>query len=144
MMGGGPKKDEKFIKKLMNQIENGSKELYIVHDRLGTPTYTLDFARNVKLLIEKGKTGLYNMVCQGVTSRIEVARELISQLGMNGEIKIYEVSSDHFKQEYFAPRPASERLVNTRLSEEGLDLMRDWKISLSEYLNEAYSDCIIR
>ena len=75
MIGGGPKKDEKFIKKLMNQIENGSKELYIVHDRLGTPTYTLDFARNVKLLIEKGKTGLYNMVCQGVTSRLEVARD---------------------------------------------------------------------
>ncbi len=140
MMGGGPRKDKKFIQKLMSQIINGAKELYIVHDKLGTPTYTHDFSRNVKLLIEQGKTGLYNMVCQGVTSRLEVARELVKQLGMNEHIKINEVSSDHFKKEYFAPRPASERLINARLEKEGLDLMRDWKTSLNEYLNESYSD----
>ena len=139
MMGGGPKKDKKFIKKLMNQIENGAKELHIVHDKLGTPTYTHDFARNVKLLVENGKRGLYNMVCQGITSRLEVARELISQLEMNGNIRINEVSSDHFEKEYFAPRPASERLINARLEKEGLDVMRDWKTSLSEYLGESYS-----
>ena len=142
MMGGGPKKDKKFIQKLMNQIENGTTELHIVHDKLGTPTYTHDFAQNVKLLIEKGKTGLYNMVCQGVTSRLDVARELVSQLGMNGHIKINEVSSEHFKNEYFAPRPPSERLVNAKLNQEGLDIMRDWKKSLSEYLSESYSDCM--
>jgi len=139
MMGGGPKKDKKFIQKLMKQIQNGSKELYIVNDKLGTPTYTHDFAHNVKLLIEEGKTSLYNMVCKGVTSRLEVAQELISQLGLNGDIKVNEVSSDHFKKEYFAPRPASERLINVRLEREGLDFMRDWKTSLREYLKESYS-----
>ena len=142
MMGGGPRKDKKFIQKLMRQIQNGVRELHIVHDKLGTPTYTHDFARNVKLLIEKGKVGLYNMVCQGVTSRLEVARELISQLGMKGEIKINEVSSDYFKKEYFASRPASERLINARLEQEGLDIMRDWKISLNEYLSNFFSDYI--
>ena len=140
MMGGGPRKDKKFIQKLMSQIQNGAKELHIVHDKLGTPTYTHDFARNVKLLIEKGKTGLFNMVCQGVTSRLEVARELISQLGMNGDIKINEVSSDYFKKEYFVPRPASERLINARLEKEDLDIMRDWKSALEEYLNSYYTD----
>ena len=139
MMGGGPRKDKKFIQKLMRQIQNGVRELHIVHDKLGTPTYTHDFARNVKLLVENGKRGLYNMVCQGITSRLEVARELISQLEMNGNIRINEVSSDHFEKEYFAPRPASERLTNTRLEQEDLDVMRDWKTSLSEYLGESYS-----
>ncbi len=139
MMGGGPKKDKKFIQKLMKQIEDGGTELHIVHDKMGTPTYTHDFARNVRLLIEQGKTGLYNMVCQGVTSRLEVAQELVKQLGLNRDIKINEVSSDHFKKEYFAPRPVSERLINARLNKEGLDVMRDWKTSLSEYLGESYS-----
>ena len=139
MMGGGPRKDKKFIQKLMSQLKNGEKELHIVHDKLGTPTYTIDFACNVKLLIEEGKTGLYNMVCQGATSRLEVARELISQLEMNGNVRINEVSSDHFKKEYFAPRPASERLINARLEQEGLDIMRDWKIALKEYLIKDYS-----
>ena len=140
MMGGGPRKDKKFIQKIISQIQNGAKELHIVHDKLGTPTYTHDFARNVKLLIEEGKTGLYNMVCQGVTSRLEVAQELVRQLEMNGAIKINEVTSEHFKKEYFAPRPASERLLNARLNEEGMDIMRDWKISLKEYLDNFYPD----
>ena len=140
MMGGGPKKDKKFIQKLIAQIENGSKELHIVHDKLGTPTYTHDFACNVKLLIKKEKTGLYNMVCQGVTSRLEIAQELISQLGMNGDIIINEVSSDHFMKEYFAPRPKSERLINARLNQDGLDIMKDWRISLKDYISESYSD----
>ena len=139
MMGGGPRKDKKFIQKLMSQLKNGEKELHIVHDKLGTPTYTHDFARNVKLLVENGKRGLYNMVCQGITSRLEVAQELVKQLRMNGDIKINEVSSDYFKKEYFAPRPVSERLINARLEKEGLDVMRDWKTSLSEYLGESYS-----
>ena len=142
MMGGGPRKDKKFIKKLMSQIENSATELHIVHDKLGTPTYTQDFALNVKLLVEKRKTGLYNMVCQGVTSRLEIAHELVKSLRMNGNIKINEVSSDHFKKEYFAPRPASERLINARLIEQGLDIMRDWETSLREYLSESYAEYV--
>ena len=142
MMGGGPRKDKKFIQKLISQLGDGANELFIVNDKLGTPSYTHDFARNVKILIEKGKAGLYNMVCHGKTSRYEVASELVNQLGLNGTVKINEVGSDYFQKEYFAPRPASERLINARLSEDGLDIMRNWKISLAEYLSEAYSDYI--
>ncbi len=142
MMGGGPKKDKKFVQKIINQLNLGSNQLFIVNDKLGTPTYTHDFARNVKLLIEKGKTGLYNMACKGKTSRVEVACELINLLRLNGSVKISEVSSDYFQKEYFAPRPASERLINARLNEDGLDVMKDWKTSLSEYISESYSDYI--
>jgi len=142
MMGGGPRKDKKFIQKLMRQLADGTDELFIVNDKLGTPTYTHDFARNVKILIEKGKTGLYNMVCKGKTSRLDVAYELVKQLGFNWTVKINEVGSNYFEKEYFAPRPASERLINARLNEEGLDVMKDWKTSLAEYLNEAYSDYV--
>ena len=140
MMGGGPRKDKKFIQKLINQIKGGSKILYIVNDKLGTPTYTHDFAGNVKLLIEKQKTGLYNMVCQGATSRLEVAQQLVVELKLKNNVIIKKVPSNYFKQEYFAPRPACERLVNTRLSEEGLDIMRDWKIALKEYISTYYNN----
>jgi len=142
MMGGGPKKDKKFVQKIISQLNLGSNQLFIVNDKLGTPTYTHDFARNVKLLIEKGKTGLYNMVCKGKTSRMEVAWKLINLLRLNGTIKINEVSSDYFQKEYFAPRPASERLINARLHKESLDVMRGWKTSLSDYISESYSDYI--
>src|SRR3989339_1364864 len=77
MMGSGPKKDKKFIQKLMKQLKEGKKELFIVNDKDGTPTYTHDFAKNVKLILGKKYWGLYNMVCEGQTSRLEIARELL-------------------------------------------------------------------
>ena len=49
MMGGGPKKDKKFIQKIVKQIKDGKKELFIVDDKFGTPTYTYDFAKNTEV-----------------------------------------------------------------------------------------------
>ena len=52
-MGGGMKKDKKFVKKIIKQIHDGKQKLHVVNDKLGTPTFTFDFADNTKLLIEK-------------------------------------------------------------------------------------------
>jgi dTDP-4-dehydrorhamnose reductase len=140
MMGAGPGKDKKFVEKIMKQLKAGKKELFVVDDKLGTPTYTHDFARNVKLLIEKEFWGLYNMVCGGETGRFEVASEMIKLLGLADTIKVTPVSSDYFKKEYFAERPPSERLINRKLNLRGLNIMRDWRISLKEYLQDYYQD----
>jgi dTDP-4-dehydrorhamnose reductase len=139
MMGGGPTKDKKFIQKLMVQLKAGTAELFIVDDKLGTPTYTIDFARNVELLLSTEFWGVYNMVCEGATSRLEVARYLLQTLGLELEVKITPVSSEHFAAEYFAARPASERLVTTKLDLRGLNIMRDWRTCLDEYVADRYS-----
>lgn len=134
MMGGGPQKDKKFINKIMKQIAIGKKELFVVNDKDGTPTYTHDFAKNVDLLLEKEYWGLYNMVCGGLTSRFEVAHEMLKILGLQDEILLTSVNSDFFKDVYFAARPESERLINKKLDLRGLNIMRNWKITLKEYL----------
>lgn len=138
MMGSGPKKDKKFIQKLMKQIKDGKKELFIVDDKDGTPTYTQDFAKTVKELLNKEYWGLYNCVCGGQTSRLEVAQELLKILGKENEIKITTVSSDYFKDVYFAERPASERLITKKLDLRGVNQMRDWKVALKEYIENYY------
>ena len=138
MMGSGPSKDKKFIQKLMKQIRDGKTELFIVDDKDGTPTYTHDFARNVKALIEKEYWGLYNMVCGGQTSRLEVATELISLLNLKDKVKLTPVGSDYFKETYFAERPPCERLINRKLNIRGLNLMRDWRVALREYIENYY------
>ena len=140
MMGSGPEKDKKFIQKLMKQIKNGQKELFIVNDKDGTPTYTHDFAKTVKALIEKEYWGLYNCVCGGQTSRFDVAEELISLLGLKDEIKINSVESEYFKDVYYAERPSSERLLTKKLDLRGVNKMRDWRISLKEYIGTYYTD----
>jgi dTDP-4-dehydrorhamnose reductase len=140
MMGSGPSKDKKFIQKLMKQLKEGKKELFIVNDKDGTPTYTHDFAKTVKELINKEYWGLYNCVCGGQTSRLEVAQELLKILEMEDEVKINVVTSEYFKDVYFAERPASERLVTKKLDLRGVNKMRDWKIALKEYVENYYQD----
>ncbi|MCX7211274.1 MAG: sugar nucleotide-binding protein [Burkholderiales bacterium] len=139
MMGGGPRKDKKFVQKIMKQIKSGKTELNVVRDKLGTPTYTMDFAANVKALVEAEYWGLYNMVCEGVTSRLEVAHELVETIGMKDRVRINEVDSDFFKAEFFAPRPDSERLLNRKLTLRNMNRMRDWRVALRDYVGSAYS-----
>jgi len=140
MMGGGPSKDKKYIGKLIKQLVSGRRELFIVNDRDGTPTFTMDFAKNVKVLFEKQYWGLYNLVCKGQTSRMEVAIELVKVLGLTDQVKMTEVTSEYFKDTYFAPRPPCERLVNKKLDLRGINIMRDWKIALKEYIETYFKD----
>ena len=139
MMGGGPKKDKKFVQKILKQIKEGKKELFIVDDKFGTPTYTYDFAKNTEALIDTKNYGLYNMACQGNTSRYEVTEEILKILNLNNSIKLTKVNSDYFSKTFFAKRPNSENLLNKKLNDKGLNLMRPWRETLKEYLDNSYS-----
>ena len=140
MMGGGIKKDKKFINKLYKQIKGGAKELFVVDDKLGTPTYTVDFANGIINVVKSKRYGLYNQVCGGSGSRHDVASAFVDHLDLADKIKVSKVSSDHFKTEYFAPRPASEKLVNFKLDKRKINFMRDWEECLKDYSKEFYTD----
>ncbi len=142
MMGGGKRKDKKFVNKIINQINKGNKEIFVVNDKLGTPTYTIDFAKNVKLLIEKNERGLFNLICDEKTSRLEVANFIINKLNLTNKIKITEVDSNFFKSEYFAKRPHSEILIPKRLKLKNLYIMRSWRESLTEYIDLYFNEDI--
>jgi len=139
MMGGGPTKDKKFINKIIKQLQSGAHILNVVNDKLGTPTYTVDFVRNSMMLMDRGLWGVYNMVCDGVTGRYEVASELLEIISRN-DVLINQVSSDFFKKEYFSPRPPSERLICSKLKLRGLYKMRDWRVCLREYLKKDFPE----
>lgn len=142
MMGGGPNKDKKFISKMMKQIASGATILNVVDDKLGTPTYTVDFAQNIEAMLNTNYYGLYNMVCGGDTGRFEVASELVNVLGLAHRIQVKPVTSEFFAADYFAPRPPCERLTNLKLNLRGLNKMRDWRVALHEYVRDYYGDVI--
>ncbi len=133
MMGGGIEKDKKFIGKIFKQLLSGKKELFVVDDKLGTPTYTKNFAKGIINVIDSGYYGLYNQVCKGSCSRLDVARQFIKDIGLENEIKITIVSSDYFAKDYFAPRPYSEKLVNLKLNSRNINYMDHWEKCLKEY-----------
>ena len=58
------------------------------------------------------------------------------------KIKINKVTSDYFKNEYFAPRPYSEKLKSKKLVYRNKYIMKNWRIALNEYLNNSFSDLI--
>lgn len=136
MMGGGPNKDKKFVNKIFQQIAAGERELFVVDDKLGTPTYTHDFAHAIQKVLETELYGLYNQVCEGNCSRYDVAVEFVRLLGLSDRVKVTKVDSQFFSTEYFAPRPRSEMLLNTKLNARGINFMRDWKVCLAEYAKE--------
>lgn len=140
MMGGGKNKDKKFVNKILKQLQNNVNVLNIVNDKNGTPTYTYDFANQISLLIEKNIRGKFNVVCEGLSSRIKVANEILKFYNLQNDIQINKVSSEFFKEKYYATRPVSERLINSKLNNLSLNIMRNWKICLNEYLNSEFKD----
>jgi dTDP-4-dehydrorhamnose reductase len=137
MMGGGKKKDKKFVNNFMKQVYDGKKQLHVVDDKLGTPTYCKDFADSIKKHLDRDLPfGLYNMVSKGDASRYDVAIKIKELLNL--DIEIIKVDSDFFKEEYFAARPLSERLVNKKLDDLGRNYMRNWEDALTDYLINDY------
>lgn len=136
MMGGGERKDKKFINKIFQQIKSGQQELFVVDDKFGTPTFTHSFAHGIYQVVNSKLYGLYNQVCGGDCNRYDVALEFVRLLGLEKDIRVTKVPSDHFKTVYFAPRPASEKLVNMKLDARNINVMPHWKDALAEYAIE--------
>lgn len=137
MMGGGKDRDKKFVNKFMKQVRAGKKQIHVVDDKLGTPTYCKDFANSIKRHLDEDLPfGLYNMVSKGDASRYDAAIKIKELLNL--DVDIIKVDSDFFKEEYFASRPLSERLINKKLDDMGRNYMRNWDEALTDYLINDY------
>lgn len=137
-MMGGKEKDKKFVKLITDQINKGSKTIYAVNDKFGTPTYTVDFAKTTMNVINAyAPNGLYHTVCKGFCNRFDVAKEICKFIDQS--IDVIPVTSDYFSKQYFANRPPDEGLRTFKLDSLGLNQMRDWQTSLKEYLSDMYS-----
>ncbi len=130
MVGGGAK-DKKFVGKIVALIRSGNKELSIVNDKFGSPTYAKDLLRGISTLIGTGYYGLYHMVNKGCVSRYEVAL-LVREVLVRQDVAIKPVSSAHFPLP--APRARSEVMRNLKLDLLGLNVMRTWHDAIREYL----------
>lgn len=135
-MVGGLERDHKFVAKIIDQLRAGATTIRAVTDKLGTPTYTEDFAQNMLALLQTPFYGRYHMACLGEGSRYDVAREIVAFYGRS-DVAVVPVTSEAFADEYPAPRPRSEMMRNYMLELRGLNRMRPWRVALREYLRTA-------
>jgi dTDP-4-dehydrorhamnose reductase len=134
LFGGGPE-DKKFVAKMIENARSARK-LRAVDDKFGSPTYTVDLARAICAFIETGLYGKYHCVNEGVASRFEMARVILDAARI-ADCELVPVSSEAFPLP--APRPRMEGLGNHNLELLGLNLMRGWKESLTEYVEATFA-----
>jgi dTDP-4-dehydrorhamnose reductase len=135
-MVGGANRDHKFVAKVIDQLRDGARTIRAVTDKLGTPTYTQDFAKNLLELVDTPFFGRYHMACLGEGSRFDVAREIVAFFGRD-DVEVVPVTSEAFAVAYPAPRPRSEMMRNYMLDLRGMNRMRPWQTALRDYLASA-------
>ena len=131
-MFGGASEDKKFVAKILD-LAKTKKELRVVNDKFGSPTYTKDISKGIMTLLDTELYGIYHMVNTGYCSRYECARKIFEYAEFES-CNLIPITSDEFPLP--APRPRMEALQNYHLELMGMNIMRPWEEALKEYVNE--------
>ena len=113
----------------MLRLGKEHKELNVVADQYGSPTYTADLASLLIEMIKTDKYGIYHATNEGVCSWAEFAEEIFKVAGMN--VKVNHIATDEYPTK--AKRPVNSRLSKEKLKGNFREL-RDWKNALKEYI----------
>ncbi len=125
-----------FIKTMLSLAEKGYKELKVVDDQIGTPTYTYDLARLLVDMIQSDEYGYYHATNEGgFISWASFAEEIFKQA--NKEVKVNRVTTAEYGVSV-AKRPFNSRLDKRKLIENGFKPLPDWKDALHRFLISAY------
>lgn len=116
-----------FIETMLSLAGEG-RDLKVVNDQFGSPTYAKDLAEKVKELIEENKpSGIYHITNSNTCNWYGFAVKIFELAGMNPSIT--PVSSVEFASA--AKRPKYSMLINTKLPP-----LRSWEDALRAYLVE--------
>ena len=106
------------------------KSLTVVHDQVGSPTYTVDLAQYVLKLVEAGGKGLFHVVNSGQASWCELASEAIQLAQI--ECTITPIPSSAYPQK--ATRPPYSVLECHELARITGIIPRPWPQALRDYI----------
>ncbi len=123
-------KGGKNFVQLMLDLAATRPEVRVVTDEITTPTYTRALAAQLRLVAEKGESGLYHATCNGECSWHEFARAIFDET--NTPANLLEASSKDFPSP--VKRPDYSVLRNKHLQDQGLDIMPHWRDALQDYV----------
>lgn len=120
-----------FVKTML-RLGQERGEVGVVHDQVGSPTYTADLAKFLTELVETTKYGVYHATNSGNCSWYEFAVEIFKQAGM--DVKVNPLTTEQFPRP--AARPKYSILSKKKIEDQGFAPLPNWKQALSEYLQE--------
>lgn len=118
-----------FVKTML-RLADEKDELGVVHDQVGSPTYTVDLAEFLLQLVESHKYGIYHCTNSGNCSWYEFAQAIFELAGK--DIKVNPLTSDQFPRP--AKRPNYSVLNDMAMRVNGFGVRRHWKDALEAFL----------
>ena len=118
-----------FVRTVLDKC-GATRGLNVVHDQVGSPTYTVDLAAYTLKLIEAGGNGVYHIVNSGQASWCELASEAAAIAAL--ECSVNPIPSSEYPQK--AQRPEYSVLDTTRFESAAGITPRPWPQALREYV----------
>lgn len=129
-----------FLKTMLRlALTDPDRERKVVADQFGCPTWSRSLAQQLLCLVESGKRGLYHGVAEDSANWFQVASYFLELM----EVEHRLVSCSTVEYPTPARRPANSILLNRRLKDEGLLLMRPWQEDLELFVN-CYRDRLLQ
>lgn len=118
-----------FVKTML-RLGKERKEINVVSDQVGNPTYTKDLAGLLVDMIQTNKYGIYHATNEGECSWAEFAEVIFKIADMDVNVKY--ITTDKYPLK--ARRPKNSRLSKSSLISNGFHLLDDWKSALNRYM----------
>jgi dTDP-4-dehydrorhamnose reductase len=112
------------------RLAQDKKELNVVHDQRGSPTWTRDLSRALKALLDSNARGMYHVCNQGNCTWYEYALRIVERAGLG--VTVRPMTTDQLQRP--APRPSYSVLDCSRFVRETGMALRPWDTALEEYL----------
>lgn len=120
-----------FVKTML-QLADSHKQLRVVGDQIGSPTFTHALVQNTLTLLNQNKSGTYHYTSEGKISWADFAEGIF-------EIAAREVDVEHITTGEYptkAKRPFFSKLSTHKIEQvEGITL-KNWKIGLEHLINQ--------
>ncbi|MDC0702642.1 dTDP-4-dehydrorhamnose reductase [Priestia sp. AB] len=120
-----------FVKTMLKLGEE-RKELSVVSDQIGCPTYTLDLANSILEIVTSEKYGIYHVSNSGSCSWYEFAKAIFEEAGI--DIQVNPCTTEEFPRP--AARPAYSVFKHMSLQLNGFQQPREWKEGLLHFLSQ--------
>jgi dTDP-4-dehydrorhamnose reductase len=118
--------------KTMKKLAETRKQLKVVHDQVGSPTFTKDLAQFLAQLMNTEKYGIYHASNTGVCSWFEFAKAIFELSYIN--IDVEPCTTEEFPRP--APRPSFSVMEHLAIRANGFVDFRPWREGLKDFLTE--------
>lgn len=114
------------------------REIRLVEDKWGNPTYTPDLAEAIGSLFEKNApTGIYHITNKGGCSWLEYGKKVLECRSLNG-VSVLPMGLEELRLP--AKRPRRSLLNHGKFFKIAKKEIRPWEEALTEYLTLVYTD----